>query len=591
MTTALPSPEVERYLFGFLSIGCLLAGYCVGSSNVTVSQQCAGRFSEDADPDTSSKLVAAFSVGALAGCLLLMRLGDGIGRWRFIHASAHAFLAGSLLTAGCPCPGQRGFGTPATVAVLALARFLWGLGSALNFQATSQYVAEVMSQERRGFYLPLLSLVVVVGDLCGACVGALLEKLAFGWRLTAAAMAPPALALAQAATVFPDSPRWLALVAVVHARDEKKRKRDGFREARRRGDRRPVGPTPGPTLSLSDLSGDERNAPPGASDAEGADAARRALTVLHCTRPSRRGLLGIFRRGFPEVVAGAKQRAALDRELRAIFASAARGDESSPLETERTKRNTYADASSVAASRALFVALTLTVLGQLSAGPVIQYFPKHIFELAGHVASDDGGAARAREPAVTTASLTGWTSVFKVVATGTVAVFVDRYGRRFFFAFGVTAQLAACVVLALAFGDHGWDEDARGVRLPPRRARLADASVFLCLVGFQAGFASLTSPIIADISPMRARTSIMAISAFLNWALSSLLTWTFPKVQDEPGIRVMFLAYAAVLAFSLFFVARFVPETTGRSLEEVELVLAKAASLADAVRVLSAHVD
>ena len=90
---------------------------------------------------------------------------------------------------------------------------------------------------------------------------------------------------------------------------------------------------------------------------------------------------------------------------------------------------------------------------------------------------------------------------------------------------------------------------------------------------------------------MRARTSIMAISAFLNWALSSLLTWTFPKVQDEPGIRVMFLAYAAVLAFSLFFVARFVPETTGRSLEEVELVLAKAASLADAVRVLSAHVD
>ena len=396
MTTALPSPEVERYLFGFLSIGCLLAGYCVGSSNVTVSQQCAGRFSEDADPDTSSKLVAAFSVGALAGCLLLMRLGDGIGRWRFIHASAHAFLAGSLLTAGCPCPGQRGFGTPATVAVLALARFLWGLGSALNFQATSQYVAEVMSQERRGFYLPLLSLVVVVGDLCGACVGAMLEKLAFGWRLTAAAMAPPALALAQAATVFPDSPRWLALVAVVHARDEKKRKRDGFREARRRGDRRPVGPTPGPTLSLSDLSGDERNAPPGASDAEGADAARRALTVLHCTRPSRRGLLGIFRRGFPEVVAGAKQRAALDRELRAIFASAARGDESSPLETERTKRNTYADASSVAASRALFVALTLTVLGQLSAGPVIQYFPKHIFELAGHVASDDGGAARAR---------------------------------------------------------------------------------------------------------------------------------------------------------------------------------------------------
>jgi len=348
---------------------------------------------------------------------------------------------------------------------------------------------------------------------------------------------------------------------------------------------------------MSDLSGDERNAPP-ASDAEGVDDARRALTVLHCTRPSRRSALGVFWRGFPEVVPGAKQRAALDRELRAIFASAARGDEPDSETTKKTETGLFsffvAEFSSVAASRALFVALTLTVLGQLSAGPVIQYFPKHIFELAGHVTnSDDAGAAssRSREPAVTAASLTVWTSVFKVVATGTVAAFVDRYGRRFFFAFGVTAQLAACIVLALAFGDHGWDEDARGVRLPPWRARLADASVFLCLVGFQAGFASLTSPIVADISPMRARTSIMALSSFLNWTLSSLLTWTFPKVQDEPGIRVMFLAYAAVLAFSLFFVARFVPETTGRSLEEVELALAKSASLAGAVRALSAHVD
>ena len=147
MTIALPSPAVERYLFGFFSIGCLLAGYSVGSSNVTLSQQCAGQFSEDADPDTESRLIAANCVGALAGCLLLMRLGDTLGRRRIIRASAHAFLAGSLLTAGCPCPGQRGsMGPPPRGSVLA---FLWGLGGALNFQATSQYVAEVMSHETR----------------------------------------------------------------------------------------------------------------------------------------------------------------------------------------------------------------------------------------------------------------------------------------------------------------------------------------------------------------------------------------------------------------------------------------------------------
>jgi MFS family permease len=234
MTTTLPSPAVERYLFGFFSIGCLLAGYCVGSSNVTLSQQCAGQFSEDADPETSSKLVAAFSVGALAGCLLLMRLGDALGRRRVIRASAHAFLAGSLLTAGCPCPGQRGFDASATTAVLGTGRFLWGLGGALNFQATSQYVAEVMSQENRGFYLPLLSLVVVVGDLCGAAVGATAESLACGWRLAAAAMALPALALAHVANVLPDSPRWLALNAVAPRARQQKRTGQRIQRPRRR---------------------------------------------------------------------------------------------------------------------------------------------------------------------------------------------------------------------------------------------------------------------------------------------------------------------------------------------------------------------
>ena len=315
MTTTLPSPAVERYLFGFFSIGCLLAGYCVGSSNVTLSQQCAGQFSEDADPETSSKLVAANSVGALAGCLLLMRLGDALGRRRVIRASAHAFLAGSLLTAGCPCPGQRGFDASATAAVLALGRFLWGLGGALNFQATSQYVAEVMSQETRGFYLPLLSLVVVVGDLCGAAVGATAESLACGWRVAAAAMALPALALAHVAAVLPESPRWLALSAVVRARGDARLGRGG----RGRGDATT-------RFLLSDAhearsSGDAPRNVRARTSVEGpnVDEARRALTVLHCTQPSRRSALGIFRRGFPDVVPGAKQRAALERELENVL--------------------------------------------------------------------------------------------------------------------------------------------------------------------------------------------------------------------------------------------------------------------------------
>ena len=119
------------------------------------------------------------------------------------------------------------------------------------------------------------------------------------WLPTAAATAPVALALAHVAAVVPDSPRWLALSVATHARG------DG-RRARGRGD---------PTAGLSDLSGDEKNASAPPAFLEGVAAARQALTVLHCTQPSRRSALEIFWRGFPEVVPGARQRAALDREL------------------------------------------------------------------------------------------------------------------------------------------------------------------------------------------------------------------------------------------------------------------------------------
>lgn len=72
---------------------------------------------------------------------------------------------------------------------------------------------------------------------------------------------------------------------------------------------------------------------------------------------------------------------------------------------------------------------------------------------------------------------------------------------------------------------------------------------------------------VGEVTPLRARNLIMALASFLNWTLSIALTLTFPVLQDEPGIRAMFFAYAVVLLASLLFVAMCVPETTGRSLE------------------------
>ena len=88
-----------------------------------------------------------------------------------------------------------------------------------------------------------------------------------------------------------------------------------------------------------------------------------------------------------------------------------------------------------------------------------------------------------------------------------------------------------------------------------------DVALFVCIAGYQAGFGPLTWTVIGEVTPLRSRSLIMAIVSFLNWGLGIVVTLTFAGLQEEPGIRVMFLSYAGVLLLSLLFVQTLVPET------------------------------
>lgn len=565
---------VERYLFAFSSLGLLLHGYSVGSSNVVLSTQCNG----DAKlvDEWSSALVAASSVGALAGCLGLIPLGDRLGRRRVIRFSAWCFLVGSVLTACAPCPGGRlGVSRHVTVVLFATGRLLWGLGSSLNYQATSQYVAEVVQQETRGFYLPLISLVIVVGDLLGNWSGFLFESIPEGWRVICALMIPLSVVLLRATTIIPDSPRWLVLRAANTLAEEKAGLGSTFarlsyglqvpseqRLSRAKG---------GYFLSSSSTSGPVSGDDVKVLESLDLQEARGALGIIHCCEPN--NIWEIFIRGFPEAIPGARQRAEIENELAEIV-QVMQGIVSGDDQRRRPSSWTCScspNLRTTTATRAMVVGFALIVLSQLSAGSIIQYFPKHVLEMAGH-----------SHTAATALSV--WIAFAKMLATGLVAYALDSVGRRFFLVLGITIQLISSTVLGAMFGMRGWED--YGVMNQLTR-RMVDISLFLCLVGYQFGLGPLTWAVIGEVTPLRSRNLIMALASLLNWMLSAVLTLTFSVLQDEPGIRAMFFMYAFVLLISLVFVAMFVPETTGRSLEDVEFVLAKASSLPAAVRVLS----
>jgi len=62
----------------------------------------------------------------------------------------------------------------------------------------------------------------------------------------------------------------------------------------------------------------------------------------------------------------------------------------------------------------------------------------------------------------------------------------------------------------------------------------------------------------------------MAVATSAVWAACYLVSQTFPILVERIGSAATFWTYGAMCAVAIVFVARFVPETKGRSLEEIE---------------------
>jgi MFS transporter, SP family, arabinose:H+ symporter len=76
--------------------------------------------------------------------------------------------------------------------------------------------------------------------------------------------------------------------------------------------------------------------------------------------------------------------------------------------------------------------------------------------------------------------------------------------------------------------------------------------------------------IIAEIFPTRIRGRATAISSVALWAADYLVSQTFPVLLNGVGTAITFWMFAIMAIISFLFTLRFVPETKGRSLEDIE---------------------
>jgi MFS family permease len=148
-----------------------------------------------------------------------------------------------------------------------------------------------------------------------------------------------------------------------------------------------------------------------------------------------------------------------------------------------------------------------------------------------------------------------------VVFTVVAVLLLDRFGRRVFLLVGTVGLIASLLVLGVFFASAGL------------RAAVPDLAL-IALIVYIASFAIGLGPVfwlmISEIFPLHLRSPAMALCTVANWAFNFLVSFTFLSLVGALGRTGTFVAYAVVGVIALIFFATRVPETNGRSLEEIE---------------------
>lgn len=470
-------------------------------------------------------LVSSHLLGALLMCLAGGPILDRYGRRCSLLLSAALVVGGSVVLIAVN-----------SLIALTLGRVIVGMGTALSGTGACLYIAEISPRERRGQLVTLYELMLVVGVMLGFSCSYAFATLPHGWAYTFGLVIPPALLQISVLLFLPPSPRFL----VTQGKVEK---------------------------------------------------ARIVLATM--------------RGGIQEHV---------EKELRDIQAGLKEESEHSFWELFSTKANLR--------SR-LLIGVALVFLQQATGQPNILSYASPLLRSVGF-----------NSDAAATLASTGF-GVVKVVGTIPAVLLVDRVGPKSFLCVGAVAMGMSLVVLGTltlqnhthltslcksdsilnhtetpwdlnrtsidlydsdifstdlpsqwgseeaqrTYREDDWTGESGGGRTNGEVSSVLKWASLISLLVYVAAFSISLGPmvyvVLSEIFPMGVRGRAVSVVSAVNWATNLLISMTFLTTTEKIGVpNVMFL-YAAMSFVLLVFVILCVPETKGRTLEEISKELAK----------------
>jgi SP family sugar:H+ symporter-like MFS transporter len=152
-----------------------------------------------------------------------------------------------------------------------------------------------------------------------------------------------------------------------------------------------------------------------------------------------------------------------------------------------------------------------------------------------------------------------------VVMTVIAIRLIDRVGRKPMLLTGLVGMVTSLTVLGLS---------SELLAKPNSAGDPAAVVTLICLAGFIVSFAATWGPVVwvmlPEVLPLSVRGTAMGVAVCLHWAANFLVSQTFPIMLDSWGPGPVFLGYAVMGVLAFVFVKALVPETKGRSLEDIE---------------------
>jgi len=214
--------------------------------------------------------------------------------------------------------------------------------------------------------------------------------------------------------------------------------------------------------------------------------------------------------------------------------------------------------------RALIVGLGLAVFQQITGINAIIYYANEIFAQAGLVSTE----------AQNTATLY-CIGLVNVLSTFVAVAYVDRFGRKPLLQLGLVGMFVSLCAVGGGFILESTHDVGAG-------ASIVGIITMVSLVVFIASFAFSLGPVvwilISEIFPSRVRGRAVSVATAANWGAAFLITEFFLTIVKAIGEGPTFLLLALMCVFGFIFVWRYVPETKGRSLEEIQQQWAKGGS-------------